>query len=77
MAVSAWLYGSSEFTKMCGGLGVVHGAIDPQWTLISCLLRSAKAHCGAGRSHRFVGHHSQDRHAIRGILTLGILANET
>ena len=58
-------------------IGPVPGAIDPEWTLVSCLLRYAKARSGPGRSHRYVGRHRHDRRAIRGILTLGILADDT
>src|SRR5271166_5935952 len=35
--------------RCVAGIGPVHGAIDPEWTLVSCLLRSAKARSGPGR----------------------------
>src|SRR5579864_3618573 len=63
--------------RCVAGIGPVHGAIDPQSTLVYCLLRSAKARSGPGRNHRFVGCHRHDRPAIRGILTSGILADGT
>src|SRR5512135_2867133 len=59
------------------GIGPVHGAIEPQWTLVLCLLRSAKAGSGPGRNHRPVGRHRHDRHAIRGNFTLGVLADDS
>src|SRR5579859_7982062 len=63
--------------RCVAAIGPVHGAIDAQWTLVFCLLRSAKARSGPGRNHRFVGRHRHDRHAIRRILTPSILADDT
>src|SRR5579859_1185338 len=58
------------------GISVVHGAIGPQWTLVFRLLRSAKARSSPGRNHRFADRYHDDRHAIRGTLTAGILADD-
>src|SRR5690242_20791202 len=63
--------------RCVAGIGPVHGAIDPQWTLVYCLLRSAKARSGPGGNHRPVGRHHHDRHKIRGTLTPGVLADDT
>src|SRR5579864_4781981 len=62
--------------RCVAGIGLVHGAIDPQWTLVFCLFPSAKARSGPGRNHRPVGRHRHDRHAIRGTLTPRVLAND-
>src|SRR5579872_4942404 len=78
-------YGSGRLVGMAAanspgcvaGIGVVHGAIDPQWTLVFRLLRSAKARSSPGRNHRFVDRDCHNCHAIRGILTPGILADDT
>src|SRR5690348_8199947 len=58
------------------GIGLVPGAIDPERSLVFCLFRSSKAGSGTGRNHCFVGRHRGDRHAIRGILTPGILVDD-
>src|SRR5579863_3124132 len=58
-------------------IGSIYGAIDPQWTLVFCLFRSAQARSGTGRNHRFAGRHRRDCHAIRGIFTPGVLADDT
>src|SRR5579864_1188901 len=82
---SLFAYGSGRLAGMAAanspgcvaGIGPVHGAIDPQWTLVFRLFRSAKARGCPGRNHRSIDRHRPDGHAIRGTLTAGILADDT
>src|SRR5450759_815515 len=65
-------------SRTCGaGVDAVFDAIDPQWTLVLYLLRSAAARSGPDRNHRAVACNRCHSHEVFGTFRLSVLADDT
>jgi TspO/MBR family len=78
MATAAWLVWRQRIHEnvwLALALFMVQLILNGLWSFVFFGLREARS--GTGRNHRFVGRHRRDCHAIRGIFTPGILADDT
>ena len=78
MAAAAWLVWRQRFHEdlwLALALFVAQLILNGLWSFVFFGLRRPGA--ALARNHRPVGHHRHDRHAIRGTLTPGILADDT